>query len=205
LISIADMADGRWPARARGAALVLSTGRGDAEGDSAGVLLLTDIRRVFGAKGVDRLASKDLVAALTALEDAPWGSLREGRGLNQNGLGRRLRAYDILSRTVRFDDETTAKGYLRRQFEDAWSRYAPPGGDSETTHEHNPHQERDCDDSQSDTSPRCDASQNGSNPNSHAGCGDVSFWEPSPGGETAPEPPQPSTVDPDHHWLGRED
>jgi hypothetical protein len=36
-----------------------------------------------------------------------------------------LRPYGVHSRTVRFEDDSTAKGFLRDQFEEPWSRYIP--------------------------------------------------------------------------------
>jgi hypothetical protein len=36
-----------------------------------------------------------------------------------------LRPYTVQSRTVRFDNDNVAKGFLREQFEASWSRYIP--------------------------------------------------------------------------------
>jgi hypothetical protein len=120
LLAIADAAGGDWPKRARTAAMALSVG--DArEDDSLGVLLLRDIRAIFEERGVDRIASGELVKALVAMEEAPWGDL-EGKPLDTRTLARLLRAFGIRPRQARFG-EKTLKGYERNHFLDAWERY----------------------------------------------------------------------------------
>ncbi|MBY0398640.1 MAG: DUF3631 domain-containing protein, partial [Thermoleophilia bacterium] len=152
LLAIADAAAGEWPARARGAALALSGGR-EAEDASTGVRLLADVRAVFEVREVDRISSADLCAALNAIEESPWGAWRDGKGIDPRTLARRLREYDVVPGTVRLSDGTTAKGYQRERFLDAWERYCPreqvpnaaaaPPDASRTSHRHNPHGDRD--------------------------------------------------------------
>ena len=122
LLAIADVAGAEWPQRARNAALVLSVG--DArEDDSLGVRLLRDIRTVFQERGVDRLPSAELVEALVAMEEAPWGDLK-GKPISARILARLLGRgrYEIKPRVVRVG-EATPRGYARQGFEDAWERY----------------------------------------------------------------------------------
>jgi hypothetical protein len=121
LLAIADLAGGHWPERARLAAVALSGERG-VEDEALGPWLLRDIRAIFSEKGVVRLTSADLSASLNELEESPWSDIR-GKPLRPNALARRLRRFQIRPRTVRFDDATTAKGYLLDAFEDAFSRY----------------------------------------------------------------------------------
>jgi hypothetical protein len=45
--------------------------------------------------------------------------------LTQNRLAKLLGAYRISSQTVTSPGKKDAKGYYRRQFEDAWSYYLP--------------------------------------------------------------------------------
>jgi hypothetical protein len=123
LLAIADLAGDEWAARARAAAVALS-GDEDVLDDTLGVRLLADIRAAFAANG-DRLATAALLDALKADEEAPWLDWR-GTGLNARRLGDLLRRYGVTSRTVRFSDETTAKGYRLDQFADAFERYLPP-------------------------------------------------------------------------------
>lgn len=123
LLAIADAAGGDWPERARQAAVALSAGE-EREEDSLGVRLLRDIQLVFTERGTDRLSSKDLVAALNEMDEAPWGDLR-GKPLDKRSLARRLRPYEIRPKQVRVGDRTL-KGYMREDFHDAWARYIPP-------------------------------------------------------------------------------
>ena len=115
LLAIADLAG--WPDRARQAAVAINAARVDRD-PSLGIQLLGDCRRVFRG---DRMSSEDLVDALTALDESPWGDLR-GRPLDARGLARRLRKYDVKPGTHRFED-SARRGYLREDFHDAWQRY----------------------------------------------------------------------------------
>lgn len=123
LLAIADAAGGEWPQRARSAALALSVGD-SREDDSLGVRLLSDIRGVFQACGTDRLTCAEMVGALVAMEEAPWGDIK-GKPLDTRRLGWRLRPFGIRSRTIRLDDGSTPKGYLEEMFVDEWARYLP--------------------------------------------------------------------------------
>jgi hypothetical protein len=92
--------------------------------DSIGVQLLADCRQAFN--GHDRLATKDLIAILTEDEEAPWATWHKGANISPRSLGRLLHRFGILSRSLRFPGEaSTAKGYERDRFEDAWNRYLP--------------------------------------------------------------------------------
>jgi len=121
LLAIADHAAGDWPIRARLALVELHGGR-EIDDESSGVRLLADIRTVLGDR--DRIASADLLAGLHGLDEAPWGDWY-GRPLSARKLAEKLRPYGVHSRSVRFDDGTTPKGFLREQFETPWSRYLP--------------------------------------------------------------------------------
>jgi hypothetical protein len=122
LLAVADVAGGDWPERARKAAVELNAARAVAD-PSLGVKLLTDVRGIFGAAGVDRISSEDLVARLCALDESPWGNLR-GKPIDTRGVAARLRRFDVRPNSVRFDDDTK-KGYLREWFFDAFDRYLP--------------------------------------------------------------------------------
>jgi hypothetical protein len=129
LLAIADTAKGEWPSRARHAALALSAGEAARDEDeSFGVRLLANVRSIFDT---DRITTADLIDALSADEEAPWGDWRgSGRPISPRVLGSLLSPYGIRSRSIRLDSGKTPKGYLREQFEDAWNRYLPPAGAS---------------------------------------------------------------------------
>ena len=114
---------------ARTAAIALSINRLD---EDPGVILLTDIRSVFDALGVDRLTSAALVEALLALEDSlwhDWRGLRDdrpARKLSQSELARLLRPFSIRPHVIwpanRMPGDKSYRGYLRSKFESALGR-----------------------------------------------------------------------------------
>lgn len=138
LLAIADAAGDDWPAQARRAALTLS-GHADDDDDSLGVRLLADIRRAFGRSGADRITTADMLDALTADLEAPWATLMRGdRPITSRRFADLLRPFGVRSRTIRLDDGTTAKGYLRQSFLDAFNRYTAPSAPSSPSQRHNP-------------------------------------------------------------------
>jgi len=122
LLAVADEAGGVWPARARDAAILLSLGRSDEAGHRE--QLLADIRTVWAENGKDRLPSVDMVAALVAMKERPWGEIFRGRPLTPNGLARLLSGFGIAPKNVR-TEAGVYKGYLRADFADASQRYLP--------------------------------------------------------------------------------
>jgi Protein of unknown function (DUF3631)/CHC2 zinc finger len=131
LLSIADLAAGEWPGRSRNALVLLCAA--EAEDDSLGVKLLSAIHDAFVNAEVDRLATKELLEHLINQEtDAPWAGWWENdlRNGNTRGPAARLahflKPYRIKARVIRLPDNTTPRGYLRADFEDAWKRYCPP-------------------------------------------------------------------------------
>jgi hypothetical protein len=128
LISIADSLGCGEEARA--AAVALGADRPD---EDAGVVLLTDIRTIFEARKVDRIASAALIEALVELGDGRWSEFcgvnddRPPRKLTQPQLAQLLRPFGIGSRTIwplqRRPGDKSSRGYLRSQFEPAWRAY----------------------------------------------------------------------------------
>jgi hypothetical protein len=120
LLSIADAAGGKWPDQARVAAVALVALLRRGEG-SLGVRLLTDIRTLLGDR--EAIRTKDLLNALTNMEESPWADIR-GKPLSDRSLAVRLRGYEISSKDVRVG-EWHGKGYAKEDFYDAWQRYLP--------------------------------------------------------------------------------
>jgi putative DNA primase/helicase len=123
LLAIADAAGGPWPQKAREAALALSGAKD--EPASLGEELLRDIWDIFAEKMVERIAGADLVAALVAKEERPWGEANRGKQITQAWLARRLAQFRVRSKNIR-DGSRIVKGYEREMFQDAFSRYIPP-------------------------------------------------------------------------------
>ncbi|WP_223177102.1 DUF3631 domain-containing protein [Sphingomonas rhizophila] len=127
LLAVADLAGGDWPNAARAAAVALVAASKEST-PSQGVRLLLDIRTIFDRPDVvgDRpslLRTKDILEGLHAIEESPWGDIR-GKPLDDRGLAKRLRDYEIRPTTIRLSG-STPKGYARSDFADAWSRYLP--------------------------------------------------------------------------------
>jgi hypothetical protein len=130
LIAIADTFGPEWGRLARDAAIELARAHQD---ENAGVLLLHDIRCIFDTRGVDRMFSEQVVAALNDLNDSVWCEWRGPQGdqqprrLSQGGLAQMLMPFGIRPRTIwephRSPVSKSKKGYLRSQFEGAWRSY----------------------------------------------------------------------------------
>jgi hypothetical protein len=120
LLAVADAAGGAWPQRARAAAVHFVQGGRD-EGMSPGVELLDHIRDALA--GEDAVWTETLLARLHGRPESPWRDVK-GKPLDDRGLARRLRGFNIKSRDVRLPEHATAKkGYRAEDFHDAWKRY----------------------------------------------------------------------------------
>ncbi|GIU97413.1 MAG: hypothetical protein KatS3mg013_1216 [Actinomycetota bacterium] len=144
LFAIADEAGGRWPERARRAALALHSAREGPDTMSIGVLLLAHVRQAFEEAGADRLATVDLLRRLVENEEGPWGRFW-GAELARDGtpraapadLARYLRQFrtpegePIRPRVIKMADGSTARGYRLEDLAAAFELYLPtaPSGD----------------------------------------------------------------------------
>jgi Protein of unknown function (DUF3631) len=135
LLAIADAAGGVWPARARGAAVILHASR--EQDDSLGLRLLSDVRLLFDARDVERISTADLISALQADEESPW--LSERSPLTPHRLARLLHPFEIASKQLRIGS-ASLKGYEREAFVDGWERYLPiPPSPVEPKHRNSEH------------------------------------------------------------------
>ena len=123
LIAITDLAGNDWPRRGRRSATALS-GSLSVDDDAVSIRLLQDVRGVFRE---ETLGSADLVRRLVVLEDRPWADWTGGRPITQACVARLLKSFGIRPLKLRFG-ATTANGYTKRMFVDAWSRYLPGRG-----------------------------------------------------------------------------
>jgi hypothetical protein len=120
LLSVADVAGGAWPARARSAALVLVSSAKE-NSPSMVVRLLMDIRAVFGT--AEKMFSRELVAALQDLPESCWRESKAGP-LTEIGLARHLKDLAIEPKTIRIG-RVLNRGYERAPLQDAWRRLCP--------------------------------------------------------------------------------
>lgn len=119
LINIADIAGGSWPRRIR-AALVAVFDLADA---SPSLQMLWDVRSIFRTKdNPEYLATGDLLTELRAMDNRPWSDWSSKSGRRLGGL---LRPFGILPQHLN-RSEGQFRGYLVKDFQDAWERYFPP-------------------------------------------------------------------------------
>lgn len=87
--------------------------------------LLEDIRTVLNKYKHRHISSADLVDKLINDTDMDWRHYNRGDPLTQRQLARMLGYYHIHSKTVRIHAGSTPKGYVIRDFDDAFQRYLP--------------------------------------------------------------------------------
>ncbi|HYK90371.1 MAG TPA: DUF3631 domain-containing protein [Acidobacteriota bacterium] len=117
-MAIADLVGGDWPERARKAAMVLS-GSDDVLEERVGPQLLADLRAVFGTR--TELWTKDILTALHALPERPWGEWTSGKGsaprpMSARTLAQLLRPYRIKSQQIRIGSENNNSMRRRQTF-----------------------------------------------------------------------------------------
>lgn len=125
LLTVADAAGRTWGERARAAAVNLHHQADPAE--SLGVKLLTDIQLVFT---VEKMLTKQLVALLNDLDESPWSSWRQDKGISSVQLVNLLKPFGIKSKEMRAGADK-GRGFEFDQFVDTFSRYLSE--DSEDT------------------------------------------------------------------------
>ena len=115
LIHLADLIGGPWPDKARAAlAAIFKVAE-----DTQTVELLSDIRALFLSKGdPECIGTKDLLAALTALDHRPWARWTRSSGQKISTI---LRPFGIAPRGFH-----SFRGYKFKDFQDTWERYTPP-------------------------------------------------------------------------------
>lgn len=120
LLAIADIAGGDWPRLAHTAAMIISTQ--EESSPSMGIELLSDIQEIFDSQNLDRIGSAELIQRLCDDEEKPWATFNRGVSIRPRQVARRLKEFNISSHTIRLGF-STAKGYLKSQLTDAFSRY----------------------------------------------------------------------------------
>jgi hypothetical protein len=121
LIAIADVAGGEWPARARRVAEELGGRRAE---QTASVMLLEDIQRIFADEGIDRIPSQELTTKLAKMEDRPWVEWRNDKPITPRQVAKLLEQFKVKPDTIQIGSGT-AKGYMLEQFANAFARYTP--------------------------------------------------------------------------------
>ena len=116
LLTVADLAGGKWPDLARKSAVALVAAAVSDVPQSLNIRLLLDLRTIFVAKDAavqattpKGLPTKLVLEALHELEDAPWSYLKEP--LNNHSLARRLTTTGIRPDKLRSFDQNQCKSY----------------------------------------------------------------------------------------------
>jgi len=102
------------------------------EDDSIKVVLLKDIKKIFGKDSIDQMFSEDLVNALIELDDRPWAEWRRGKPLTTNSLARLLKPFKIRSKQIK-KYGINKNGYVCSAFKETFKRYIPSTADPTTT------------------------------------------------------------------------
>ena len=118
LLAIADLVGDRWAERARCIAAKLNSGKVE---ETAGVMLLEDVRTYFKELSREQCNSADLVAWLIDREDRPWCEWKAGRPLTQRQLARLLEPFGIAPKQIW--KGRNLRGYEKGQFSDVFTRY----------------------------------------------------------------------------------
>jgi hypothetical protein len=171
LLSVADLAGGRWPEHARAVAQAAETAKQD---QSKRTMVLGDIRDIFAARSeTDRLRSAEMAEVLGAMENRPWSEWRNGKPITPAALARLLAPFGITPGTKR-DGESTFKGYLLSDFTEAFATYLP----DQTVTPSQPNNDGHRDDLRSVT-PESDVTvSKASQPNNQGLCDGVTFSSP---------------------------
>jgi putative DNA primase/helicase len=121
LLALAEAAGGEWPERAQAAAVGLTAA---AQESYPVTTLLFDTYVLFLKRNMERIFSRDLVAALNRYGERPWRHLHRGKELTEAWLAGCLRPYGMRPMTMRIGEEV-GRGYVREELEEALRRYLP--------------------------------------------------------------------------------
>ncbi len=112
-----------WPDRIA-AAYAAQAQAEDDDSEPAGVMMLRDMAELFATRGVERMASNEVVAELVMMEDRPWSEWRHGRPITAQSVARQMKPFGIKA-TVKKLGGIAARVYLRADIEAAAARYVP--------------------------------------------------------------------------------
>jgi Protein of unknown function (DUF3631) len=120
LLAIAQAVGGDWTDRARRAAVDLAGLQ--PPDNSLGVQLLASLQSMFERQQTDRLSSETIIRTLADSEDSPWP---DRLPLTTAQLARLLAPFGIRPTIVHRSRTRASRGYLSRDFADAFARYLP--------------------------------------------------------------------------------
>jgi hypothetical protein len=109
------------------------------ETQSTGAQLLAALRDIFTTSKATFLRTDSVISALLARDEEGWATCNRGQAITREMLANLLREYGIRSQKDT-KAKGTPRGYVRCDFEAAWSRYVPPvpGSPSNPSNPSNP-------------------------------------------------------------------
>ena len=126
MLAIADLAEGGWPSQAREA--IKSVANTDDSEETAGIMLLEDIRKLFKNENELFLSSEDIVSALVQMEERPWPEFgRTGRPITTRRVSRLLKPFGIKPYVKTPTGKTSRRGYGLGDFGEAFAAYLEDG------------------------------------------------------------------------------
>ncbi|WP_051354932.1 DUF3631 domain-containing protein [Bifidobacterium choerinum] len=125
LFVVAQLAGGNWPEWLASVAPGIIEEQ-QSEPQSLGEMLLADIRVVFDTMQVERVQAKELATELNKMDERPWATMGpDGGGVTPAFIAKTLKNFGVRSsHTVNFGG-VRARGFMRDDFVDAWTRYVP--------------------------------------------------------------------------------
>lgn len=125
LLAVADLLGGEWPEKARASMMLIERSKDGDESDDLSIMLLRDIRKLLTEHRLQHVVhSATLVERLNALDERPWPTLRNEKGISTNKLASLLRPFRLRTGSKR-NPSTGAnlKGYSVDDFNEVFSRY----------------------------------------------------------------------------------
>ncbi len=131
LLTIADIAGGEWPGRARQIMSWHHAASEAGEEDGWDILLLKDLKGIFDTTKKDRLFTKDILTELHLMGERPWVEFPNKQGpakpITNRQVARLLEPHDIHPKPIRIAGvDKPSRGYERSWFEETWNRYVSP-------------------------------------------------------------------------------
>ena len=137
LLAVADLIGGNWPDKARAAMIHMESNTTRDDSDDIAIMLLHDIQKlVEHHRWTTTIPSTRLTEELNQLDERPWPSMRNDKGISTHNVAKMLLPFGLKSGSRRNSDGRagTLKGYRADAFQSVCSRYlantAPQSGTS---------------------------------------------------------------------------
>lgn len=175
LLAVADLIGGNWPDKARAAMIHIESNTTRDDSDDIAIMLLRDMQKLVEQhRWINTIPSTRLTEELNQLDDRPWPSMRNDKGISTHNVAKMLSPFGLKSGSRRNSDGKagTLKGYRADVFENVCSRYlvntVPQTGTPAQPRSH-----AGFSDSQTGTTETSVPERKHPEPSNHAGCAGV--------------------------------